>query len=68
MAIHPQQSRGADGNGLTNRSLSAVILVAGVLTSNRQAVTVSLAICVAAGSCFSGAFVYFVLKYAGLRR
>lgn len=54
--------------GSTDGSLSALILAAGALTSNGQAVTLSLAIRVAAGSCFSGAFVYFVSKYAGLRQ
>jgi len=53
--------------GLTDGILTALILAAGILTSNKG-VTLSLAMRVAASSFFSGAFVYFVAKYAGLRQ
>ena len=54
--------------GVTDGILTALTLAAGLLTSNRQSVTVSLAFRVAGGAFFSGAFVYFVSKYAEFRQ
>jgi predicted membrane protein (TIGR00267 family) len=54
--------------GLTDGILTALTLAAGLLTSNKASVTVGLALRVAGGASISGAFVYFVAKYAEFRQ
>lgn len=54
--------------GVTDGILTALTLAAGLLTSKAAGVTVSLAMRVAGAAFFSGAFVYFVSKYAQFRQ
>lgn len=54
--------------GLTDGILTALTLTAGLLTRAGDAVTLGLAARIAAGALASGAFVFFVARYAELRR
>jgi len=54
--------------GLTDGVLTALTLTASSLTSNQPHVTLSIAFRVAGVAFFSGAFVYFVSKYAEFRQ
>ena len=53
--------------GFTDGILTSLTLAAGLLTDQSQRVTLSLAFRVATVALASGAFVYFVAGYAGLR-
>jgi predicted membrane protein (TIGR00267 family) len=54
--------------GFSDGILTALTLAAGRLTSLGQTVSLSLALRIAAGALASGAFVFFVARYAELRR
>ncbi len=53
--------------GFTDGLLTALTLAAGRLTTAEQGVTAGLALRIAAGALASGAFVFFVARYAQLR-
>lgn len=54
--------------GVTDGILTALVLAAGLLTSSGARVTLGLSVRVAGVAFFSGAFVYFVSKYAESRQ
>jgi predicted membrane protein (TIGR00267 family) len=54
--------------GFSDGILTALTLAAGRLTGSEQPVTLSLAMRIAVGALASGAFVFFVARYAELRR
>lgn len=54
--------------GITDGILTALTLTASSLTSNQPHVTISIALRVGGVAFFSGAFVYFIAKYAEFRQ
>jgi predicted membrane protein (TIGR00267 family) len=54
--------------GFSDGILTALTLAAGRLTSDEHTMTFSLALRIAVGALVSGAFVFFVARYAELRR